>query len=278
MNASFVISRWTMSDTLFSSFLMVDRRLAPVAPGGFKKQVPTARSEDAARAVFVTAFLRALQEATPVTAAPAATSAGLDVLAAAAANIALGHSVILQLKPNLDEGRRNAVRAFLETVVRVSATLDETRLESAIGKLAEVLLPDELADARGALASDNLELRDRFIANVPQLTSAEIGAQAGLRAKNPYATAARWKKTGDIFSVQHRGKEYFPAFQFREGRPHPTVKKALAALPPRLSPWQRAFWFVSTNGWLGDKAPADRLDDPKAVVAAAEREGQEVIG
>jgi hypothetical protein len=71
------------------------------------------------------------------------------------------------------------VRAFLEKVVRVSATLDESRLESAIGKLAEVLLPDELADARGALASDNLELRDRFVAQVPQLTSAEIGAQGG---------------------------------------------------------------------------------------------------
>jgi hypothetical protein len=272
-----------MSDMLFSSFLMVDRPHVPTTSrlpsGGFKKQERPGRSENAAREVFVTAFLRALQEATPgVTAAPAEASAGLGDLAAAAADIALGHSVILQLKPDLDEGRRNAVRAFLETVVRVSATLDETRLESAIGKLAEVLLPDELADARGALASDNLELRDRFIADVAQLTSAEIGARAGLRTKNPYATAARWKKTGDIFSVQHRGKEYFPAFQFREGRPHPTVKRTLAALPPRLSSWQRAFWFVSTNGWLGDKAPADRLDDPKAVVAAAEREGEEVVG
>jgi hypothetical protein len=271
-----------MSDTFFSSFLMVDRPLAPVArsrtPGDAKEQERPNRSEKNAREVFVTAFLRALQEVTPGATASAATSAGLADLAAAAADIALGHSVILQLKPDLDEGHRSAVRAFLEKVVRVSATLDETRLESAIGKLAEVLLPDELADARGALASDNLELRDRFIAEVSQLTSAEIGAQAGLKTKNRYATAARWKKIGDIFSVQHRGKEYFPAFQFREGRPHPTVKKALAALPPRLSSWQRAFWFVSTNGWLGDKTPADMLDDPQGVVAAAEREGEEVAG
>jgi hypothetical protein len=264
-----------MSDTLFSSFLMVDRPLAPVAgrrsPGGAKEQERPVRSEKNARELFETAFLRALQEAGVAVSQPA-------ISAAAAADIALGHSVILQLKPGLDEGDRSAVRAFLEKVVRVSATLDESRLESAIGKLAEVLLPDELADARGALASDNLELRDRFVAEVPQLTSAEIGAQAGLKTKNPYATAARWKKTGDIFSVQHRGKEYFPAFQFREGRPHPTIKEALATLPPRLSSWQRAFWFVSTNGWLGDKAPADVLDDPRAVVAAAKREGEEVVG
>jgi hypothetical protein len=272
-----------VSDTLFSSFLMVDQPLTPPARGGLSRSpkgrgLPAA-SEKNARDLFVTAFLRALQEAAlDATAFTAVAPARLTDLAGAAADIALGHSVVLQLKPDLAEGQRSAVRAFLETVIRVSATLDENRLESAISKLAEVLLPDDLADARGALASDNLELRDRFIAEVPQLTSAEIGEQAGLRTKNPYATAARWKKTGDIFSVQHRGKEYFPAFQFREGRPHPTLKKVLAALPSRLSPWQRAFWFLSTNGWLSDKAPAEVLDDPHAVVAAAEQEGEEVIG
>lgn len=269
-----------MTDTLFASFLMVDRPLPPAAErraprAGGGQRHPTS-SETGARDLFVRAFLRALQEAAPT--GQAAAPERLTDLAAAAADIALGHSVILQLKPDLDESRRSAVRAFLEKVLRVSATLDEARLESAIGKLAEVLLPDELADARGALASDNLELRDRFVSEVRQLTSAEVGAQAGLKTKNPYATAARWKKSGDVFSVQHRGTELFPAFQFRDGRPHPTVKNALAALPARLSSWQRAFWFVSANGWLGDKAPADLLDDPKAVVAAAEREGEEVIG
>jgi hypothetical protein len=273
-----------MTDTLFSSFLMVDRSPSPIAgrgaPATANRQARAPGSEQHTRELFVIAFLRALKEAAPEEAALAigASARATEDLAAAAADVALGRSVILQLKPDLAEGQRSAVRAFLETVVRVSGTLDESRLEAAIGKLAEVLLPDELADARGALASDNLELRDRFIGQVSQLTSAEVGAQAGLRTKNPYATAARWKKAGDILSVQHRGKEYFPTFQFREGRPHPTIKKALAALPPRLSPWQRAFWFVSTNGWLGDKAPADMLDEQEAVIAAAEREGEEVVG
>ncbi|MDX8449225.1 hypothetical protein RFM41_32675 [Mesorhizobium sp. VK25A] len=272
-----------MSDALFSSFLMVDRPHAPIGgrrtSGGARAQERPSRTVSDDRELLVGAIRRALQETAPALAAPAtATSTGFVDLAAAAADIALGHSVVLQLKPDLDQGRRSAVRSFLEIVVRVSATLDETRLESAISKLAEVLLPDELADARGALASDNLELRDRFVSEVPQLTSAEIGAQAGLKTKNPYATAARWKKAGNIFSVQHRGKEYFPAFQFREGRPHPTIKKALGALPPRLSAWQRAFWFMSTNGWLADKAPADMLDSPQSIIAAAEREGQEVVG
>jgi hypothetical protein len=269
-----------MTETLFPSFLMIDRPVAPVAgrrtPSASGGQEPARESEEKIHELFARAFLRALEEAAP--AIEAEGSPALAGMAAAAADVVLGRSVVLQLKPGLAEGQRSAVRSFLETIVRVSATLDESRLESAISKLAEVLLPDERVDARGVLASDNLELRDRFIAQVPQLTSTEIGTQAGLKAKNPYATAARWKKAGDIFSVQHRGKEFFPAFQFREGRPHPAVKRILAALLSRLSPWQRAFWFVSTNGWLGDKAPADVLDDAQAVVAAAEREGEEVVG
>src|SRR5208337_1037060 len=154
---------------------MVDRPFTPVSGRGAssspKGRGRPAHSEKNTRELFVMAFLRALQEAAPdATAFTAAAPAQLMDLAAAAADIALGHSVVLQLKPDLAEGQRSAVRAFLETVVRVSATLDKNRLESAISKLAEVLLPDELADARGALASDNLELRDRFIAEVPQLT------------------------------------------------------------------------------------------------------------
>nr|WP_246728622.1 hypothetical protein [Rhizobium leguminosarum] len=182
------------------------------------------------------------------------------------------------MKPDLPEGHRRSVKTFFQTMVRVSGSLEESRLEDAINKLADVILPDELGEARGVLAADNLELRDRFIAEVPQLTSAEIGNRAGSSARNLYATAARWKKAGDIFSVHHRGTEYFPAFQLRDGRPHPTIKKALVALPENLSPWQRAFWFVSTNGWLDDKAPMDALDDIDAVAAAAARERQEVIG
>ena len=86
------------------------------------------------------------------------------------------------------------------------------------------------------------------------------------------------KKSGDIFAVQHRGSEYFPAFQFQDGRPHPTVKPVLAALPASLSPWQRAFWFVSANGWLADRVPAEMLDDATPVIAAAQHEPLEVIG
>jgi hypothetical protein len=162
--------------------------------------------------------------------------------------------------------------------VRVTGGLGASRQEAAIAKLADILLPDDLAAARGSLAADNLDLRDRLIAQTAPLTSAQVAAQAGYRGRNPYATAARWKKAGDIFAVQHRGTEYFPAFQFRDGLPHPTIKPVLAALPAQLSPWQVAFWFVSANGWLGGRAPQEVLDDPASLIAAARQEALEVVG
>lgn len=272
-----------MNEALFSDVVMIDRpkpEAAPhaPAPGRRTKRAIAAQSggKPALHDVFTNAFLQTLVK---LNVAPMGKDdAELARLASAMADIATGDSVILRLKPDLPAHYRKTVETFLKTLVRVSGSLEESRLEEAIGKLADVILPDELGEARGALAKDNLDLRDRFIREIAQLTSAEVGDQAGSAAKNPYATAARWKKAGEIFSVQHRGTEYFPAFQFRDGRPRPAIKAALVALPQSLSPWQRAFWFVSANGWLDDNAPIDMLDRPEEVAAAAEREGQEVVG
>jgi hypothetical protein len=78
--------------------------------------------------------------------------------------------------------------------------------------------------------------------------------------------------------VPSRGSELYPAFQFREGQPHPAVAKILRELPKQMSPWQIAFWFVSSNGWLRGATPADRLDDEEAVVKAAHRESEPIVG
>lgn len=272
-----------MNEALFSDVVMLDRpkpEAAPraPAPGRGKKSALITEPHDAPAPhdVFTNAFLQTLVQ---LKVAPTVKdNTELKRLASAMADIATGESVILRLNPDLPSNYRKTVEMFLKTLVRVSGSLEESRLEEAINKLADVILPDELGEARGALARDNLDIRDQFIREIEQFTSAEVGIQAGSAAKNPYATAARWKKTSEIFSVQHRGTEYFPAFQFRDGRPRPAIKAALKALPQSLSAWQRAFWFVSTNGWLDNKAPVDMLDYPEKLSAAAEREGQEVVG
>jgi hypothetical protein len=199
-------------------------------------------------------------------------------LIAAMHAVVTGQALIVTVKPEVPRHRLRSIEKLMAHVGRLGEEVLERRQEDVIEKLVDVFIPDTVPDARGALAADNLEVRDRFLAEVGSLTSAEVWKQSGLKSKNPYVPASRWKNGGEIFSVNHRGTEYFPAFQFRDGRPHPTMKKVLAALPKSLTPWQRAFWFVSTNGWLGNRAPVDVLGDVEAVVAAAEREGEGVIG
>lgn len=269
-----------MPDALFSGLTMVEGGLIASQSAARTPDADTSTTaERATPSALAAAIAEAIAEKLPQDGSLASGSRlDPDAVAAVVADFVAGRSVVLRLGADITGHRRAAVRVFLEQVMQVAGTLEEIRQEATIARLAEVFLPDPLADARGALAADNLELRDRFVAETRPLTSAEVGAHAGHRGGNPYATAARWKKAGRIFSVHHRGTEYFPAFQFREGRPHPTIKAALAVLPAHLSPWQRAFWFVSANGWLGGKAPADPLDDSDAVVAAARREEQEVVG
>ena len=56
------------------------------------------------------------------------------------------------------------------------------------------------------------------------------------------------------------------------------AQAALEVLPTSRSPWQTAFWFVSTNSWLGGPAPRELLDDEAAVLDAAAHESDEIGG
>ena len=266
-----------MRDTLFSGFLLLDRP-PERSPQGASDNL--ARSPLGLRDQSREELVRSLAERFAAEFVGEADTSEQPSAALVALESALsGRSAILQLTAEVVGPRREAVRAFLEKVLQLSSTLDARRHEDAIAKLADVMIPDELGAARGILAADNLELRDRFMAQVPTLSSVEVGKRVGHSKVNPHATAARWRKSNEVLSVHHRGSEHFPAFQFGDdGRPHPTIKKVLIALPRHLSPWQRALWFVSTNGWLGDSTPSDMLDDPEAIVAAAAREAEDVMG
>src|SRR6202030_2792111 len=134
-----------------------------------------------------------------------------------------------------------------------------------IDTLVGLYLPDDpVAEARRAIETDNARQRARFLSEVACLTSKEIAQNAGHQAANASVTASRWKQQGRIFSVPSRGSELYPAFQLREGQPHPTVAKILRELPEQMTSWQIAFWFTSSNSWLRGAAPADHLDDEEA--------------
>jgi nucleoid DNA-binding protein len=188
---------------------------------------------------------------------------------------ALAHVVVVPK----DDPLGNTVSRVVERVPEIARIRRQQLTEKNIDALVELYLADDpVAEARRAIETDNARERSRFLSEVACLTSKEIAQNAGHRAANASVTGSRWKQQGRIFSVPLRGSELYPAFQFREGQPHPAVAKILRELPKQMSPWQIAFWFISSNGWLRGAAPADRLDDEEAVVKAAHRESEPIIG
>jgi hypothetical protein len=87
-----------------------------------------------------------------------------------------------------------------------------------------------------------------------------------------------WKAERKAFSVPWQGHEQYPAFQFCDGRPLPVIAAVLKALPDNMTPWQIAFWFVSSNPWLDGKAPYKMLSDADSIVQAARQEDEAIAG
>jgi hypothetical protein len=178
-----------------------------------------------------------------------------------------------------DDPLGSTVSRVIERVPEIARIRRQELTEKNIDALVELYLADDpVAEARRVIETDNARERARFLSDVACLTSKEVAQNAGHRAANASVTGSRWKQQGRIFSVPSRGSELYPAFQFREGQPHPAVAKILRELPKQMSPWQIAFWFTSSNGWLRGAAPADRLDDEEAVVKAAHRESEPIAG
>lgn len=169
------------------------------------------------------------------------------------------------------------LRAFFDGLVRLSDA-DLNAVEAVVSRLAHAEDEEDGKTIDELLAEDNRRIRDRFIAELSPLRREDalrLAQEAGFEGES---ALRRWEAARDVFSVSHHGKVYYPAFQFRDGLPNPIVKQVSEALPHDLSDWQRAFWFVSANGWVHNGAPVDHLDDLPLLLRAARYESEPVIG
>ena len=173
--------------------------------------------------------------------------------------------------------------AVMPIVNAVQLALPDARRrasEETIGRLVAALVEthDPLASINADIDAANAAAQVRFMNNFQTYSAEEVTKIAGSTAKNVSQTASRWKSQGKIFSVLFQGRERFPGFQFKDGRPIPVIGEILAALPETMSPWETAFWFVSTNGWLDGASPRDCLKMSDRVLGAARREREAVVG
>lgn len=174
---------------------------------------------------------------------------------------------------------QQSVVSVIERVPEIVHARRDQISQANIDLLVDNFLRTEpTASARAEIELDNARERALFREQVPCYTSRQVAELAGHGATNASATTSRWKKAGRIFGVPWKDGDLYPAFQFEEGRPRGIIARVLAALPARMTPWQTAFWLTSGNSWLDGATPASMLDAGDAVVAAAEREAESVIG
>jgi hypothetical protein len=189
---------------------------------------------------------------------------GVDVVVLGRGEI--GH--ILEPKPA--RGRR---RSPGELRQYVRGRLQE-QTEVSTGQLADQMLPDVAipSPAKALSAQREAEARLALLREFGAYTSEEIGALRS-KAANLHALASRWRAQGKVFSVEFRGRQLFPGFQFdpASAAPLPVVAEVLAALPcEEMSEWEVALWWVAANEWLDGNRPVDLLaEDPDALSLAA---------
>lgn len=199
-------------------------------------------------------------------------SVALFILDHGASEDLLGRKSSKALSQQIRRRRRSA--AADEYGSRLRRLLQE-RTEPSTEDLADQLMPDapipsplKVLGARRE-AEARLDLLREFGAY-----SAEELGELRSKAENRHALASRWRSKGKVFSVDYRGRQLFPGFQFDpSAAPLPVVADVLAALPrEEMSEWEVALWWVAANEWLGGERPVDLLgDDPAALPSAASR-------
>ncbi|MDB5981120.1 MAG: hypothetical protein JWQ69_2135 [Pseudomonas sp.] len=106
------------------------------------------------------------------------------------------------------------------------------------------------------------------------LTTSEVAEVAGVEIINPSAQTSKWKSKKLIFSINHKGVDYFPSYALdpaTDYRPRAAIKSVIDVFGDQKGEWGLAYWFASVNSFLGGRRPQDVIkEDPEQVIAAAE--------
>ncbi|MBV8048130.1 MAG: hypothetical protein JO171_13300 [Paludibacterium sp.] len=180
----------------------------------------------------------------------------------------------------MEHARPRDSQALAETLLNLTPVISEIQqahqsqqIEAVIRALVKpVPTPTHmLTQARMRASAINATFADG-----DWLTASELSQVAGFSMKNPSAQPNKWKRARQIFAVKHEGIDYFPGYALDDDngyRPLPVIRDVLAKFGETKSDWLLAFWFSSTNGFLGGQRPKDLLKSaPEKVIAAAEDE------
>jgi hypothetical protein len=107
------------------------------------------------------------------------------------------------------------------------------------------------------------------------LKASDIAKLTAGSVKNPSGALNRWKQKHQIFAIEMKGIDYYPIYALspEDGyKPYAEMSDILEVLNAK-TPWGLAFWFESSNGYLGGRAPKELMkSNRQAVLAVAKNE------
>lgn len=122
----------------------------------------------------------------------------------------------------------------------------------------------------------NVIARADFLAsdNGSSYSSGDIHRLNDSTATNQAALASGWRKKKRIFSVDHKGKIYYPKFQFDDhGKPRKVMTEIIKIFDEDTPGWQLALWFTTPNAVLDGKKPVELIESiPQNIVKAIKEE------
>lgn len=170
----------------------------------------------------------------------------------------------------LTENIRNMTVSLFEV-------LRERQEQSSLERLAEIMLPAApVTPTVLKEAAMLIQARKAVLESGDWLTAANVAELAGFSSRNPSAQPHKWKKQKQIFTIQHNGVDYYPAWGLAADagfRPCKALAEIITLFADRKDGWGIAYWFRSDNSFLGGKRPQDLLaGSPQQVIAAAKDE------
>ena len=197
-----------------------------------------------------------------------------------------GRDVIRQL--NLSLGRRTVAVTFADNeqgaaaervihqVVEFLPQLIQERQEDTLRKMVNLLLTDVTpSKAAREQARMLIEAKTAILNSGDFLPATEVAKLAGFSSTNLSVQPNKWKRSREIFAIQHGREDYLPLYALDTAghRPRKEMAEILGVFGDAKDGWGLAFWFAGLNSFLDDERPQDVLaTDPERVIAAAKDE------
>ncbi len=125
------------------------------------------------------------------------------------------------------------------------------------------------------------EGKQRIISSGDWLTVPELSELTYQTADELRAEVNSLMSEGRIFAINYEGVDYLPiyAFDANEGyQSVPVLKGVIEILSTRKDAWGMAFWFGSSNSYLGGGLPKEVIRiDPSIVLDAASDEVRGIL-